>query len=196
MQKALLCFYSGYFAAALNGEFIEAKKKLIQLPTEDPATFRLVGHWIYTRRTLGLEGGEETSWCDLIGLWVFADAHDMPLLQNEVINVFHQQVIKVWRNPLSHLQDIYDTTVVGSKLRSYAMDVICFSTQQRLAMRPEDEYQWPKEALIDLARRLWNDDFKRQGKAQLEKWDICGQYHVHEDGVKCAGDGKVDTPKK
>ena len=48
--KGVLCFYSGYFQAALNGRFAEAHVHIVKLPTEEPLIFELFRYWIHTRR--------------------------------------------------------------------------------------------------------------------------------------------------
>lgn len=49
IRKDILTFYSGYFAAALNGRFTEAEENVCRLPEEDPMIFEMFQHWIHTR---------------------------------------------------------------------------------------------------------------------------------------------------
>ncbi|KAK4896993.1 hypothetical protein LTR27_005240 [Elasticomyces elasticus] len=48
--KGVLSFYSSFFDASLNGEFLEAREGIIKLPTEDPAIVGIFVHWTNTRR--------------------------------------------------------------------------------------------------------------------------------------------------
>lgn len=49
MRKGVLCFYSGYFEAALNGRFSEAQENVCRLPDEDPLIFAMFEHYVHTR---------------------------------------------------------------------------------------------------------------------------------------------------
>lgn len=49
IRKDVLRFYSGYFAAALDGRFMETEENMCRLPEEDPIIFEMFQHWIHTR---------------------------------------------------------------------------------------------------------------------------------------------------
>ena len=50
VPKGILCFYSGYFDAALNGPYIEAQEHVCHLPEEDPIIFEGFVYWLCWRR--------------------------------------------------------------------------------------------------------------------------------------------------
>lgn len=47
IRKDVLSFYSGYFAAALNGSFVEAEENVCRLSEEDPIIFEMFQHWMH-----------------------------------------------------------------------------------------------------------------------------------------------------
>lgn len=52
LHKGLLCSWSGFFKAALNGNFIETEGT-VKLPEQDPETFRYFVNWLYTGKLTG-----------------------------------------------------------------------------------------------------------------------------------------------
>ncbi|KAF2500044.1 hypothetical protein BU16DRAFT_522892 [Lophium mytilinum] len=48
LYESLLCSYSDFFRAALQGGFKEAKEKRVALPEEDPEVFELFVQWLFT----------------------------------------------------------------------------------------------------------------------------------------------------
>lgn len=52
LHKGLICARSDFFRAALNGHFKEAEGK-IELPEQDPETFKYFVNWLYTDRLRG-----------------------------------------------------------------------------------------------------------------------------------------------
>lgn len=97
-HKPILRFYSGYFQGALKGHFSESHDGQVNLPTEDPNTFEIFLSWMYSRR-LTFEPAmlDKDDFVDtLVKTWVFADAHQVPLLQNEVLDLLHHKTIEHW----------------------------------------------------------------------------------------------------
>jgi len=48
LYEALLCKYSEFFRAALQGQFKEAKEKQVTLPDDNPEVLELFVQWIFT----------------------------------------------------------------------------------------------------------------------------------------------------
>lgn len=46
VYHGVLCFYSGFFKAALNGRWKESQDQVVQLPEDDPKLFQLLTHWV------------------------------------------------------------------------------------------------------------------------------------------------------
>lgn len=81
IHKELLCFYSPYYAAALKGEFSEAKKDTITLELPWDQAQSLVS-WLYTGNILIASDD------DLMGLYVFADEKLMLALRRSIMSRF------------------------------------------------------------------------------------------------------------
>ena len=187
IHRGVLCFYSGYFEKALNGSFRESAQGAVTLRTEDPAIFEDIQYWLYNRRFA--QDGEVyvDNFDGIVKLWIFGDAHDMPMIQNAAIDMLHQQVLQKWQVPTIQVKHIYMNTAPGALLRRYMIDLIVNTghAQSRLDEKSKDYYC--NEALVDLLRVVWEDGRKHKfiDKAQVTKWDMC-QHYVHEEGVRCA----------
>ena len=187
----MLCFYSGYFDSACNGSFRESKAKNVSPITEGIEVFRTFIYWMYHRRFYenSTEEVSKTKWETVIRLWVFGDAHAIPMLQNAVIDLLHKKVLADWRVPIAEICLIYDSTPPGSVLRRYVIDIVAKTGYADTVVKPEYEQYWCKDALIDLVRMVWDPTLKTQGKVDVRNWSMC-EYHVHEEGVKCGGSSK------
>ncbi|KAF2768125.1 hypothetical protein EJ03DRAFT_274693 [Teratosphaeria nubilosa] len=95
VYRGVISFYSRYFAAAFNnGRFQESIDMATTLPSEDPLIFQLFVHWIHTRRFYDstLEPSVLLDCGTIAKLWVFGDAHGVPLLQNIVADIFARKM--------------------------------------------------------------------------------------------------------
>jgi hypothetical protein len=92
--KGVLRFYSGYFDTALNGRFVEARDHHVKLPTEYAKLFELFRMWIHTRRFYEstLAPSQLLPFNMIAGLWIFADAQDVPLLQNVASDLILEKI--------------------------------------------------------------------------------------------------------
>ncbi|TIA22398.1 hypothetical protein D6C81_03415 [Aureobasidium pullulans] len=122
LHKDLLCFYSDYFRAAFNGSFKEATDGKIELMDVEPEVFDIFQVWLYLRRLQTPENAF-TCFMRLAQLWVFGDKHQVPLLQNEVMDdIFAKRAqLKVFHPALVKLA--YEQTPVGSPLRKAVIEV-------------------------------------------------------------------------
>lgn len=191
--KGVLCFYSGYFNAALNGRFREATDYAVTMPTEDPLIFDLFLHWIHTRRFFEstLEPTVLLDYATLAKLWVFGDAHHVPLLQNVVSDILTEKMFNTATAPEAEVIDyIYNNTAEGSQLREDLLD----NLRQLGPGCPRCEWNNP-----------WNGDAYHKIDAEVIKRELlsmqlgkpyAGVRHslletnkchrcVHEPGVKC-----------
>jgi hypothetical protein len=99
--KGVICFYSGYFEAAFKGRFREAKERAVTVPTEDPLIFSLFRHWIHTRRFYDstLLPSTLMDYMTIAKLWVFADAHDVPLMRTAAVEILKDKMSDEVRIP-------------------------------------------------------------------------------------------------
>ncbi|KAF2215100.1 hypothetical protein CERZMDRAFT_7580, partial [Cercospora zeae-maydis SCOH1-5] len=118
VHKGVLCFYSAYFEACLNGEFAEARREVVDLVEEDPKTFRHFVAWLYTRQ-LPIDHESEVAGdqCEHINrLWVLADKRQVPLLANRCINALRKVMAVRGFVPTAGLGYIYQNTTPESPL--------------------------------------------------------------------------------
>ncbi|KAK5137831.1 hypothetical protein LTR08_006599 [Meristemomyces frigidus] len=184
IHKGILCFYAGYFQRALNGSFVEAKKGEVTLATESPHTFDMFQYWLYTRRFLPDTGGQDTRQVHWTDLWVFGDAHEVPLLQNAVANQLVKRFADTWKFPTQYVGVVYAHTTANSKLRRLVIDLIGKTSSAESHLQPKHYNLYPQEALIDLLGITWRRERVRMTREDVRSMNVC-DYHVHEDGVTC-----------
>lgn len=92
MHKNFLTQVSPYFRAALRKDFQEAQDRTIDLPHVKADTMERFIDWLYTGKfeiaeiNERLEGGTNKRQQELVDLYVFADAHDVPSLRMVAID--------------------------------------------------------------------------------------------------------------
>ncbi|KAF2661938.1 hypothetical protein K491DRAFT_578935, partial [Lophiostoma macrostomum CBS 122681] len=109
---------SGYFLRALEGLFIEASTKQVNLPTEDPDIFRLFFRYLNTGRLYETQIDEQAhqdrpSFWTLFRLWVFADAHDIEGLEDIAISEILNNVCCNGFIPIDLILELEGHTVCG-----------------------------------------------------------------------------------
>ncbi|KAK3696615.1 hypothetical protein LTR37_017868 [Vermiconidia calcicola] len=122
--KGVLCSYSGYFTAALDGRFIEGREGVVKLPTEDPVVFELFRHWLHTRCFFESTLAPEILLSfDMIGkLWILGDAYDLRILQNVVADILVAKVLDRQFPSAEVVSYIFENTAEGSHLRRLLME--------------------------------------------------------------------------
>ena len=187
VHKVLLCYYSGYFNAALNGSFEEAEKDTVSLPTEDPQIFECFMHWVYTRRfTASTNDTESLCPNTMIQLWIFGEAHAVPLCQNEAIGTIRNLIVEFWQDHTQAIADVYEHTSASAPLRRFLVDFVAHTGHAEINLAMPEAEAWPRELLVDLLHATWRKNGKcpRASRTEIERWNMC-RYHVHEEGVKC-----------
>lgn len=79
VHKELLCFFSPYYLAALNGNFLEAQKDRFEVSLSGKQLKCFVA-WIYTGKL-----SEPRSWVCDIRLFIFADRVDIIALRRDIL---------------------------------------------------------------------------------------------------------------
>ncbi|KAK3684536.1 hypothetical protein LTR37_020178 [Vermiconidia calcicola] len=127
------------------------------MPTEDPETFRVFQYWLYNRQFHSdkAEEVENMSFSTIINLWIFGDAHEIPLLQNAALNVLREKIVQAWVVPTYEIRKIYDNTLPESLLRKFMVEITAYIGYARSLLAPGTEDNWIHEALCDLLEALW-----------------------------------------
>ena len=177
-----LCFYSGYFSAALNGRYIESQDSQVKLSTEDPQIFELFRNWIHTRQFYQstLAPSQLLPFKMIAKLWVFADAHVVPLLQNVASDIMVEKIKDTRTFPsLDDLTYIYGNTIDTSRLRLLIGEIFCVLCGEELA--------WDEFAAHSDEREHQRSDYlqprMKYSNLRLSEWHC--KHHVHEEGVSC-----------
>lgn len=195
LHKGLLCFYSDFFRAALNGSFKEAKDRRIELPEVDIDVFEAFQVWLYTQNLPKNEVVPTKvypEWPLLIKLWIFGDGHQIPLLQNSVMDAIIDKVEKDNQIPIKELNLAYENTLPGSPLRKAFIDIMvyrsmmpgdknCGSVESSCLAWSDD---WPKQACLDVIAEMsrgWINKAPTPSTPTRKK----GYYHVQPRGEHC-----------
>jgi hypothetical protein len=116
VHKELLCFFSSYYSAALNGKFLEAEKGQFEVDLSDERLKTFTG-WLYTGDVFVDEGA---ALC-YMELYIFADLVDIIALRRETITQLSE---------MTELEPRYETVRSGlknitqySQLYKWLMDV-------------------------------------------------------------------------
>ncbi|GIZ45778.1 hypothetical protein CKM354_000893100 [Cercospora kikuchii] len=196
VHKGVLCFYSGYFDACLNGQFAEAFRGAVDLAEDDPGTFKHFVAWLYTRQ-LPLNHEAETGggqWQSIIRLWVLADKREVPLLANRCINALRELIAVRWEVPINRLKFVYGNTTPDSPLRRFIIFYIAVASG--LQVKDEQRQNFPADALWDMLKLSYNrDTSKYMSFDEILAMDLC-QYHQHEKDVRCPPESTAHIKRK
>ncbi|EME45416.1 hypothetical protein DOTSEDRAFT_127999, partial [Dothistroma septosporum NZE10] len=120
----------------------------------------------------------------LMKLWIFGEAHGIPLLQNEIIDSTHKKLSMDANIPLASLQYLYEHISPTSSFRLYYIEALARMGLAVNHIARDHVGLWPRAALIDVMRIMWVAGGDACSNADFRAWDL-GQYYVHDDGTKC-----------
>ncbi|KAG9911579.1 hypothetical protein KCU98_g7904, partial [Aureobasidium melanogenum] len=198
VNKDLLCFFSSYYAAALNGKFLEANKDRfeVDLSGEHLVAFR---DWMYMGTFDHLIGYlSEGLECLYVKLYLFADQTDIIALRRNAISHLADEDLLTWDLAKLILMNLPE----NSPLRRYALDSFIAHwepsyglTIPRLDSQSDPEYllsNFLGEVLTGVAlRKLPTDDCTQ---CPCDN-DLC-RYHEHEsEEEREATCGKIQDAK-
>ena len=192
IHKGILCFYSGYFEAGMNGNFAESRNNLIELPTEDIGIFERVVPWLYTSR-INLLSDTHSAFAIACAIWIFADRRVMPLLADTMIDAIGDAVVESGVVPTTRLHYIYHNTTPDAKLRKFVVMLISRMHDSSFldTMTDEQREEWPREAMWDVMQAVWaakdRGVWNKMTKTELEVLKLC-EYHQHDQAVDCTDD--------
>ena len=157
-HKGLLCKASPYFRAALEGGFKEAEMQIIEWPEEKATIVKVFQVWLYSGSVSLLPEDEARPWGILVSLYVLAEGHDLPALENSIIDYILRNVEQ--ENLALHpfaLGPSYNTIRPQASLRKLVVDL---ASAAFLVMNdyPQLRKSWsialPRELLEDLVVAL------------------------------------------
>lgn len=116
IHRELLCFFSSYYAAALNGKFIEAKNDRFEVDLSEEH-LHAFADWIYTG-SFNMEFLSETEECLYVNLYLFADQMDIIALRRSALSNLADQEPLSWESVKVILMNLPETSL----LRKFALD--------------------------------------------------------------------------
>lgn len=183
IHKGLLCAYSSYFKAALQGGFKEADEQTITLPEDDAKVFEHFQLWIYTGAFMeAQETKKEEKWDIIISLYLFAEARGIPELQNLAIDTYMYNVAALKQVPTRKFRQIYDNTMASSPLRRLTTRLTVQFVEPSWFLDASEKY-WSREILLEVVKGLVEEKGKMGREEALAQFisHRC-DYHVHAEG--------------
>lgn len=115
-------------------------------------------------------------------LWIFADSHDVPALQNIAVDTFVRK-ISLTAEPVTRADAhfILDNTVDSSLLRKLVHRLLCHNVSDTWRWLADDDFAKVVASLPGRGER-WRGSFWGPHKASLAY--PC-EFHVHDDGHRC-----------
>ena len=120
LPKSVLTHCSPFFDAALNGNFVEASSKAVDLPEDDPIAFEMWATWLSSGKC---KDSFEYQSCNYayVRAWILADKLACPAFKDHVMSQcldwFDSDVL--W---LGMIKVAYEVSSPGSKLRRLFVD--------------------------------------------------------------------------
>ncbi|KXS94600.1 hypothetical protein AC578_7057 [Pseudocercospora eumusae] len=199
LHKNIISRHSKFFRKALSGNFFEAKKKSINVPEGDVATFKLWIQWAYSGNIVLLSASEQEHQNDDCALarkrcgklYVLADALEDTLCRNTVTDLLKKKLL-LHHGPSAELCKIaYEHTPENSKLRKLCLDWLVINPSGTWLRDHRDRL--PPALFADLAIE-WGV------VADDQSWAIdpfnapkC-KYHDHDTEVPACEEGPEESP--
>lgn len=186
VHRGVLCFYSDYCKAALNGQFLEASSDIFDMSTETVGDFTIFRDWIYTRK---LPDISTFAWVNICRIWTFGARRQIPLLMNAAMDALIEKNRKENIIPVRQIPYIYQNTTTGSPLRQIIVDLFTRTGGRANLMSEQFSRFYIQEYLFDALNAMWKLATMSNGK-EVERRVIKGEvercvYHKHANGAKC-----------
>lgn len=191
MHKETLCDISPYFKAALEGNFKEAQKHVIEMPEDDVKVFQVFRTWLYTGKfQLAEDRVDHTwkilSWEVLVGLYMFGECRLIRELLNPVMDLLIQKPEAPTEVPVHLAPYIYENTCDVSRLRQWISNATAYAA----AVTKLDTYPakcfigFPLEFGHDLSGALKSVGDRGCGNGLISIMYKC-EYHVRNRDGYC-----------
>ncbi|KAI9815702.1 MAG: hypothetical protein M1827_002098 [Pycnora praestabilis] len=180
IHMELLCHYSAYFRAALDGNFREAIDGVVDLPEDSEETFANFNEWLYTQKLAFVEqlnqDDENEVYNQLFELYVFADKRGITKLKNDTLDALNREIDAGNEYPIEQLRYVWNNTMQSSPIRTYLEHTIAHGSQSVGAMGKRVEF--PKSFLWDVANMLMASG---QSLRSVRRHTHCEKFHEHDE---------------
>ncbi len=124
LPKKVLTHCSPFFDAALNGNFVEASSKAVDLPEDDPIAFGMWATWL----TLGECEGSDDGYLELgyVLAWELGEKFACPAFKDHVMDCLLSW-LEFCDLQSNIIRIVYRVSSPGSKLRRVFVDVFVWS---------------------------------------------------------------------
>lgn len=163
VHRGLLCKSSPYFRNALEDGFKEAETQIIEWPEEEPRTVRIFQLWLYSG-SMGADMWDSQSvWGNLVDTYIFANACDLPVLKESVIDTFIEMQYEESLGNVGVLDKVYNTPS-AKPLRKLFVDFAIhdWSLDGKDWLREKFSIYYPKQYLVEVLLELHDQDKSRK----------------------------------
>lgn len=189
VSKALLCNSSEYFAAALNGAFIEGQTQKIELEDEDPTTFRTYVAWLlqgYLNSQdieRALQGSQSFDQ-HIAELIIFADKRSAPRLANDAISMLLSYMHKIGSVTVEVVDCIYKN-LPNSKEIGGLRRLLTEQEARHGLLVQESMQKWHRDFMADIIK-IYKSTPLHFGDSMLSNIasggaELCKLVHMHVD---------------
>lgn len=188
-HKDLLCFYSDFFHAALNGSFREAAERKIELPDTEVEVFEAFQVWLYTRKLTDNNVSTKVypEYHLLVKLWLFGDKYQIPLLQNRTMDARIDKVDQDKETPVGVIHLAYENTTFNPPLRKAIATILAYRGKMSIDNAGETclvSQSWPLQACLDTMAEMHRGGKENVARGRMPKRGKC-YYHVHAADEHC-----------
>jgi hypothetical protein len=191
MHKETLCKNSPYFKAALEGNFKEARKRVIEMPEDNVEVFQVFRTWLYTGGFQLVEDScnhtwKTLSWEILVGLYIFGECRLIRELLNPVMDLLIKKPEAPIEVPVHLAPYIYENTCDISRLRQWIRNATAYAAAvTKLDKNPAKFFiGFPLEFCRDLSEALKYVGNHGCGNGLISISNKC-KYHVLDRDGYC-----------
>lgn len=171
----MLVRHSRFFAAALEGLFLESKTLKVTLSEDEPLAFELFVQWLYLGHFKSQdEDPHSTTSMRLIKAWILGDRLDCPMFQDHVmLHLIERQNSQYLDRAVINYVYNDSTTIPGSKLRRWLVHTVLHETSRDQYVVPPEQLPGTVEGNQELVMDILKEISKYGRDACENPWYDC-----------------------
>lgn len=195
VHENLLTRHSEFFAAALNGEWIESKKSgTLPLPEHGSESFGIFNTFLYSGRIYSAKEGDYTEsedgghtdqeWERLSDAWHLGQKLLATTLRDAVVDALAFKIASTSMYPVSLTWSVYEVSAASSAMRRLLVDIAVWLWDDNY-LEKEQLRSEPLEFVLDLAAAM--SKIRAHGRQSVSPLSNPGcRYHDHvAEGKPC-----------
>lgn len=199
LHKNIISRQSKFFRAAFSGNFVEAKKKIVELPEADPIIFKIWAQWAYSGNVVLLSASEQEVpivRCNILRmrcgeLYVLADILEDTWCRNFITGLLRKEFFQ-WGPTVELYKIAYESTPENSKLRMLCRDWKLANPVGIQLSKSRDEL--PAALYRDLAIEWARADLDKAKFVEPKDAAKC-KYHDHNEEVPACEEEPKTSPE-